>query len=113
MRGVVASDRRGGLGAVADRDNHRIQFLDKDGKYIAEYKEFSRPSGLVIDKNDNIYVTDSESNPRNHAGWLKGIRIGNLKDGKVTTFIPPHDTTWDGKPAPEGGMEGIAKHAKN
>ena len=37
-------------------------------------------------------------------GWLKGIRIGSLKDGKVTTFVPPHKTD-----APDGAMgEGIA-----
>jgi sugar lactone lactonase YvrE len=105
---ALVFDSKGRL-IVADRDNHRIQILDKDGNYIAEYKDFGRPSGMVIDRNDTIYVTDSESNPRNHPGWLKGIRIGNLKDGKVTTFVPPHTTTWDGKPAPDGGMgEGIA-----
>jgi sugar lactone lactonase YvrE len=108
---ALVFDSKGRL-IVADRDNHRIQILDKDGNYISEYKDFSRPSGMVIDKNDVIYVTDSESNPRNHPGWRKGIRIGSLKDGKVMTFIPPHDTTWDGKPAPDGGMgEGIALDA--
>ena len=92
---------------VADRHNHRIQILTKDGKYIAEYREFSRASGLAIDANDTIYVADSESAPRVHPGWLRGIRIGNLRDGKVTTFIPPHKTDM-----PEGAMgEGIAVDA--
>src|SRR4029077_12469106 len=54
---------------VADRHNHRIQILTKDGKYIAEYKEFSRASGLAIDPNDNIYVADSESDAMRHPGW--------------------------------------------
>jgi len=89
---------------VADRHNHRIQILTKDGKYIGEHREFSRASGLAIDGNDTIYVADSESTPRVHAGWLKGIRIGSLKDGKVTTFIPPHKSD-----TPDGAMgEGIA-----
>ena len=89
---------------VADRHNHRIQILTKDGKYIGEYKQFSRVSGLAIDKNDTIYTADSESDARRHPDWLKGIRIGSLKDGKVTIFIPPHPTN-----APEGAMgEGIA-----
>ena len=92
---------------VADRHNHRIQILDKDGKYISEYREFSRVSGITIDKDDNLYAADSESDPQRHPGWLKGIRIGNLKDGKVTMFIPPHKTE-----APEGAMgEGIARDA--
>jgi len=89
---------------VADRHNHRIQILTKQGKYITEYKEFSRVSGLAIDKSDTIYAADSESDKERHPGWLKGVRIGNLKDGKVTMFIPPHKTN-----APEGAMgEGIA-----
>jgi len=92
---------------VADRHNHRIQILNKEGKYIGEYKEFSRVSGLAIDKNDTIYAADSESDAQRHPGWLRGIRIGSLKDGKVTMFIPPHPTN-----SPEGAMgEGIALDA--
>jgi hypothetical protein len=61
-------------------------------------------SGLAIDGNDTVYAADSESEPRRHPGWLKGIRIGSLKDGKVTMFVPSHKTN-----APEGAMgEGIA-----
>ena len=89
---------------VADRHNHRIQILDKMGKFIAEYKEFGRVSGLAIDKNDVIYTADSESDAARHPGWLRGIRIGSLRDGKVTMFIPAHKSA-----APEGAMgEGIA-----
>jgi len=90
---------------VADRHNHRIQVLTKDGKFVREYDEFGRTSGLAIDGNDTIYTADSESTERVHPGWLKGIRIGSLKDGKVSIFIPPHSTP----NAPEGAMgEGIA-----
>ena len=100
---AIEFDSQGRL-IVADRHNHRIQILTKEGKYLGEYKEFSRVSGLAIDKNDTIYAADSESDARRHPGWLKGIRIGSLKDGKVTIFIPPHQTD-----APEGAMgEGIA-----
>ena len=100
---AMVFDSQGRL-IVADRHNHRVQILTKQGKYISEYREFSRVSGLAIDKNDNIYAADSESDARRHPGWLKGIRIGSLKDGKVTMFIPPHKTD-----APEGAMgEGIA-----
>jgi DNA-binding beta-propeller fold protein YncE len=100
---ALAFDSQGRL-IVADRHNHRVQILTKDGKYIGEYREFSRVSGLAIDGNDTIYAADSESDARRHPGWLKGIRIGSLKDGKVTMFIPPHQTD-----APEGAMgEGIA-----
>ena len=100
---MIKFDSQGRL-IVADRHNHRIQILMKDGTYVGEYREFSRASGLAIDGNDTIYVADSKSTPRSHPGWLKGIRIGSLKDGKVTTFVPPHKTN-----SPDGAMgEGIA-----
>ena len=90
---------------VADRHNHRVQILTKQGKFIAEYPEFGRVSGLAIDSNDMIYTADSESNERSHPGWQRGIRIGSLKDGKVTIFIPPHMTP----NSTDGAMgEGIA-----
>jgi sugar lactone lactonase YvrE len=99
---AVKFDSQGRL-IVADRHNHRVQILTKDGKYVEEYKEFSRVSGLAIDGNDTVYAADSESSPQRHPGWLKGIRIGSLKDGKVTMFVPPHKTD------PDGAMgEGIA-----
>lgn len=92
---------------VADRHNHRVQVLTKQGKYITEYREFSRASGLAIDGNDMIYTADSESDAERHPGWRRGIRIGSVKDGKVTIFVPPHKT--DG---PDGAMgEGIAVDA--
>jgi len=100
---MIKFDSQGRL-IVADRHNHRVQILTKDGKYVGEYREFSRVSGLAIDGNDTIYAADSESSQRVHPGWLRGIRIGSLKDGKVTMFVPPHKTD-----APEGAMgEGIA-----
>jgi hypothetical protein len=97
-------DSRGRL-IVADRHNHRIQILTKEGKFIAEYDNFGRTSGLAIDRSDVIYTADSESTERVHPGWQRGIRIGSLKDGKVTLFVPPHMTP----NSPDGAMgEGIA-----
>jgi NHL repeat len=86
---ALAMDSRGRL-FVGDRNNNRIQILDQDGAFIAEWKQFSRPSGLYIDKQDTIYVTDSESESvaRNHDGWKRGIRIGSAKDGSIKYFIP-------------------------
>ena len=90
---------------VADRHNHRIQILTREGKFIAEYDDFGRTSGLAIDRNDVIYTADSESTEKVHPGWRRGIRIGSLKDGKVTLFIPAHTTP----NSPDGAMgEGIA-----
>src|SRR5216683_437121 len=52
---MVKFDSQGRL-IVADRHNHRIQILTKDGKFVGEYREFSRASGLAIDGDDTIYV---------------------------------------------------------
>jgi DNA-binding beta-propeller fold protein YncE len=97
-------DSQGRL-VVADRHNHRIQILTRDGKFIAEYHAFGRTSGLALDKSDVIYTADSESSERVHPGWQRGIRIGSLKDGRVTLFIPAHMLP----SSPDGAMgEGIA-----
>jgi len=97
-------DSKGRL-VIADRHNHRIQILTKDGAFVGEYDDFGRTSGLAIDKNDVIYTADSESTERVHPGWQRGIRIGSLKDGKVTMFIPAHITP----NSADGAMgEGIA-----
>src|ERR1700724_3409879 len=72
---------------VADRANNRIQIFDQDGKFLAEWKQFGRPSGIWIDKNDTIYVADSQSSDKLNPGYKQGIRVGSAKDGKVTAFI--------------------------
>jgi DNA-binding beta-propeller fold protein YncE len=101
---AVVFDSKGEL-VVADRHNHRIQVLTKQGKFLRELDDFGRVSGLAIDKNDALYTTDSESSEAVHPGWEKGIRIGSLKDGKVTAFIPAHPLL----NTPGGAMgEGIA-----
>ncbi len=85
----IAMDAQGRL-FVADRGNMRIQILDQDGGFIAEWLQFSRPSGVYL-RGDMIYVADSESNGlafAAHPGWKRGIRIGSLKDGKVLYRIP-------------------------
>jgi sugar lactone lactonase YvrE len=88
----LAMDSSGRL-FVADRANNRIQIFDQDGKFLAEWKQFGRPSGVFIDKNDVIYVADSQSGDKLNPGFRQGVRIGSAKDGKVTAFIPDADNT--------------------
>ena len=57
---ALAFDSKGRL-IVGDRGNNRIQILDQDGKFISQTTEFGRPSGVWVDKNDVLYVADSES----------------------------------------------------
>jgi hypothetical protein len=86
---ALALDSKGRL-FVGDRNNNRIQIFDQDGKFLDQWRQFSRPSGIYIDKNDNLYVADSESESvsRNHDGWKRGIRVGSAKDGSVKYLIP-------------------------
>jgi hypothetical protein len=86
----LALDSAGRL-YVADRSNSRIQIFDQDGKFIAEWRQFGRPSSVYIDKNDTIYVSDSQSDDKTNPGFQQGIRIGSVKDGKVAAFIPLTD----------------------
>jgi sugar lactone lactonase YvrE len=98
---------------VGDRSNNRVQILSTDGKFIREFHSFSRPSGVAVDRNGMLYVADSESgsvsrdpNDRTkvtRTEWVRGIRIGSLKDGKITAFIPdPQKDLRSGTLAAEG-----------
>lgn len=104
----LAMDSKGRL-FVADRNNNRLQIFDQDGKFLDEWKQFSRISGLYI-RNDMLYAADSESNAARHAGWKRGIRIGSVKDGKVTAFIPDPEPNPDR--AATSAAEGVAVDAK-
>ena len=83
----LALDSAGRL-YVADRSNSRIQIFDQQGHFLAEWKQFGRPSSVYIDKSDIIYVADSQSDDKTNPGFKRGIRIGSVKDGNVTAFMP-------------------------
>jgi streptogramin lyase len=104
----IAMDSRGRL-FVADRSNSRIDIFDQDGKLLDTWKQFGRPSGVFIDRNDTIYVVDSQSNATQNPGFTRGIRTGSAKDGKVTAFIP--DTLPDPDKNNNAGAEGIGADA--
>jgi len=105
----IAIDSRGRI-FVADRSNGRMQIFDADGHFIDQWKQFGRPSGVFIDRNDNMYVADSQSNSTQNPGFTRGIRVGSARDGKVTALIPFVE------PDPEknnnAGVEGVTVDAK-
>ncbi len=100
---ALALDSKGRL-YIGDRSNNRIEIFDQDGRYITEWKQFSRPSGIFITPDDTMYVADSESESvsKNHDGWKRGIRIGSAKDGSVRFLIPDPDQHARGTSAAEG-----------
>ena len=102
----LALDSRGRL-FVADRGNNRIQIFDQEGRYIDQWKQFGRPSGLFITKDDIIYVADSESWGPDNPGWKKGIRVGSARDGSVQYFIEDIESTT----IEHSGAEGVAADA--
>lgn len=106
---ALAMDSRGRL-FVGDRNNSRIQIFDQDGTHLETWTHFGRPSGIYIDDEDTIYVTDSESNQRRNPGVPRGIYIGNALTGELTAFVP------DPEPDPDdsgtSGAEGVGVDAE-
>ena len=103
---VLAFDSQGRL-FVADRSNSRVAIFDQKGKFIAAWKQFGRPSGIWIDRNDILYVADSESEDApgkdtHNPGCKRGVRGGSVKTGKVTFYIPPPPVSDPRLPPPEG-----------
>ena len=91
---------------VGSRSCNCVQIFDQGGKFIDQWAQFSRPSGVFVDKNDVLYVADSESGPSNNTthpgGWQRGIRIGSVVDGKVKHFIADPDLLHIGTSSAEG-----------
>jgi len=99
-RGVVVDSNNNLF--VADTDNHAIRKISegqiytfagtgkagcKDGK--GNVAQFNSPSGIIIDKNDNIYVTDTLNNiirkitPQGQVSTYAGKTEGGFKDGST------------------------------
>jgi len=105
---ALAMDSQGRL-FVGDRGNDRIKVFDQTGKLLHTWYQFSRPSGIFIDRQDRIYVADSESGSvaPTRKDWKRGIRIGSAQDGTVTDFIPDPDEN----PPSTSAAEGVAVDA--
>jgi DNA-binding beta-propeller fold protein YncE len=108
---TIAMDARGRL-FVGDRENNRIVIYDQEGTVLDEWRQFGRPSGIFITRDDTIYVADSESGPNTGAGELpgirKGIRIGSARTGVVTAFIEDVEST----ATDHSGAEGVGVDAQ-
>lgn len=75
---AIAIDSRGRL-FVADRGNKRVQLFDQDGNFLEEWKQFGRPSGILITPDDTIYVADVSDK--------QGVTYGSTKDGVVKGIL--------------------------
>jgi sugar lactone lactonase YvrE len=81
---------------IADRTNSRVHVFTPDGKFLASWEQFGRPSALVIDKDDNLYASESQGALVPNPKIKRGIRIGSVKDGKVRAFIADPRSTVQG-----------------
>jgi streptogramin lyase len=103
---ALAFDSKGRL-FVGNRGNNSVDIYDQDGKLFDRWKQFGKPSGLFIDKNDTLYVSDSQSGMMEQNAFVKGVHIGSAVTGKVTAFIPDplgNSSPWSGPGtmSPEG-----------
>ncbi|HJT88140.1 MAG TPA: 6-bladed beta-propeller, partial [Bryobacteraceae bacterium] len=73
---------------VADRRNRRIQVFDQEGHFLAAWKQFGEPSSVFVGKDDTIYVGAAFPDPAVPKGQLRGIVVGNARDGSLRAFIP-------------------------
>ena len=109
----IATDAEG-LVYVADRENHRVQVFDAEGRYLAQINNVHRPCGLLIDRREGgtIYVGElgsdlavNQSVP-NLGGRvsilsLKGDLLGRVGDRfrgeKPGQFVAPHGVVTDSR----------------
>ena len=108
----IATDSAGWV-YVADRENHRIQVFDPNGKFETQWVNMARPCGLYIDQASDIaYVgelgvaiaSNAQANgvgPRISLYDTKGnvlARLGNKPEGEAPgQFIAPHGICIDSR----------------
>jgi sugar lactone lactonase YvrE len=111
----LAMDSQGRI-FVADRGNSLVVIYDQDGKRLDAWKQFGKPSGLYIDKNDVLYAGDSVSSVQEGNAFIRGVHIGSARTGQVTGFIPDvlgNPTPWfplKGTTGPEGVVADAQGH---
>ena len=104
----IVTDKNGYV-YVADRENHRIQIFDSEGKFEAQWPNVHRPCALFISDDQNVYVGElgwgmsvnqhvPNIGPRISVISPKGdtlARIGNGYGQMIGQFIAPHGICLD------------------
>ena len=105
----IVTDKDGWV-YVADRENHRVQIFDRNGKFETQWPNLHRPCALYITEEQNIYIGElgwgmavnrnlPNIGPRISVVNTKGetlARIGHLGYGlEVGQFISPHGICLD------------------
>lgn len=109
----VCTDKDGYV-YVADRENHRIQVFDSNGKYVTQWNNMHRPCGLHIQGNEEqlCYIGElapqlpinknfPNLGPRVSIYNLKGerlARLGDIQPGEEPNqFWAPHGIAMDSR----------------
>jgi len=58
---------------VADRENHRVQVFDRNGKYEAQWNNLARPCGLYVARGKEPLAFVGELGPETVAGLTKDV----------------------------------------
>ena len=99
---------------MADRENHRVQVFDGNGKYQTQWANMGRPSGLFLERGaqDRFYIGEiggaisvnfdiPNIGPRVSIYSAKGemlARLGNRPAGlELGQFISPHGLAVDSR----------------
>ena len=78
-------DRKGRV-LVADRENHRVQVFDLDGRHLATWPDFIQPTDIHVDKDGTVYVAEL----RNRVTICDGKGRVLSRWGRVPTADPGH-----------------------
>ena len=94
---------------VADRECHRVQIFDADGKFITMWNNIHRPDGMTLGPDGNIYI--GELNGMDGVDDAPGLghrvsilnlqgellaRIGDPQEGEdAGKFVAPHGIAVD------------------
>ncbi len=104
----IATDKDGYV-YVADRENHRIQVFDRDGRFETMWANVHRPCGLFIADDQRLYVGElgwgmavnrnmPNIGPRVSVMNTSGKVLARMGDGyglEVGQFIAPHGLSVD------------------
>ena len=84
---------------VPDRENRRLQIFDAKGKFLDQWTDLGRPTDVVIDKDEIVYV--SELLQRVSIFTIKGkllARWGSQGENQETAlFLAPHALAVDSR----------------
>jgi sugar lactone lactonase YvrE len=100
----IACDHRGRV-IVADRENSRLQFFDRDGRYLESWTDVTRPTEVYAARDGLLYVTELGTMaglwpwmgpPQPPSGRISVFDgDGKLLRRAATGFYAPHDLWLD------------------